>query len=125
MQSLLCRLAKKCKFTLHLKQTIRIWWDNAQKRLPEEEDEGRCKNRAKLLAELDRNRDLPNWLQNIPQRASRYGHVLANTQFLPKTPRRGRTHHGETAYTMVALRRTLLQRQDLIRMDSDNFLEEG
>jgi len=59
LPSLLHRLAKNCKFTPYL----RIWWDNAQEGLPEKEDDIKREHRAKLLAELDRNWDLPNWFR--------------------------------------------------------------
>ena len=59
---LLRRLAKKCKLNPHLKQTIRIWWDNAQEWLPEEKDDAKREHSAALLVELEKKWDLPDWL---------------------------------------------------------------
>ena len=108
MPSLLCRLAKNCKFTPHL----RIWWDNAQEGLPEKKDDIRREQRSKLLEEQDRTLKLGSTqlVQNISQRTSWDGHVLASTQSLPKPPQRGRTRHGETAYIdMQKVRCALIQ----------------
>ena len=50
-----------------------------------------------LLEEVENNWDLHNWLLNIVQCVSQYGHVLANIHPLLKPLRRGRRHqHGET-----------------------------
>jgi len=55
-----------------------------------------------LLEEVENNWDLPNWLSNIAQCVSQYGHALANTQPPPKPPSRGSRHqHGGTTYIDV------------------------
>jgi len=52
-----------------------------------------------LLEEVENNWDLPNWLSNITQCVSQYGHALANTQPLSKPSSKGRRHqHGGTTY---------------------------
>jgi len=49
--------------------------------------------------EIEKNWESPNWLQNIKQRASWYGHALARTQTLPKPSHRGRPYqYSGTAY---------------------------
>jgi len=99
MPSLLRRLAKKCKQHCQRKPTIRNWWENAQDLLSDETEEARRKHRAALLEELENNWDLPNWLPNVAQCVSQYGHALANTQSLPKPLRRGKMcQHGGTTY---------------------------
>jgi len=80
MPSLLRKLEKKCKQYPHLKHTIRSWCENAQDLLPEESDEAKREHRVALLDEVANNWDLPNWLSNIVQCVSQYGHALANTQ---------------------------------------------
>jgi len=97
--SLLRRLAKQCKQYSHLKHTMWSWWEKTQDLLPGKTNKARRQHRMALLEEVENNWDLPNWLSNIVQCVSQYGHVLANTHPLLKPPRRGRRHqHGETTY---------------------------